>query len=282
MYSVDLDDPDHEAGIRFASKAPRRRVHSLLQGIDRQGAALHRLQLLQILDRFAQERFEAADAEADQRPLDAVGDARPLADQRLALAARAPGVLLLHARNRHHRAMAALAAQPAQEHAQQHRRVEAVGLGALPLARHRNGRRMDHVGLDAALLEPARQPEAVPPRLVGHHHPLDRAASALRLAAPALDERQQGRGIRVELLQWLALHARNGGGDQPALGAQLDNGNERCILIEGGERTAEIVYLGHGAPSSVYTHTTKMPRPRRLRPIASGPARALRALAAPG
>jgi len=38
-----------------------------------------------------------------------------------------------------------------------------------------------------------------------------------------------------------------------------DRTYEADILIEGGERTAEIVYLGHGAPSSVHTHTTKMP-----------------------
>ena len=30
LYSVDLEDPDHEAGMRFACKAPRRRVHSNL------------------------------------------------------------------------------------------------------------------------------------------------------------------------------------------------------------------------------------------------------------
>jgi hypothetical protein len=66
-------------------------------------------------------------------------------------------------------------------------------------------------------------------------------------------------------------------------GAQLDNGDERCILIEGGERTAEIVYLGHGAPSSVHTHTAdEDATPRRLRPIASSPARPLRERAAPG
>src|SRR4029078_2297184 len=141
----------------------------------------------------------------------------------------------------------------------EHRRVEAIGLGALPLARDRNGRRMDDVGLDVALLQPARQPEGVPPRLVAQHLPLDRAPSALRLAAPALDELQQGRCIRVELLQWMALNARNGGGDQPSLGAQLDNGNERCILIEGGESTAEIAYPGHWALSSVHTHTRHTP-----------------------
>jgi hypothetical protein len=30
LYSVDLEGSDHEAGIRFACKAPKRRVHSEL------------------------------------------------------------------------------------------------------------------------------------------------------------------------------------------------------------------------------------------------------------
>jgi len=69
-----------------------------------------------------------------RRALDAVGDARPLADQSLPLPTGASGVLLGQAGDRHHRAVATLAAQPAQEDAQQHCRIEAVGLGALPLA----------------------------------------------------------------------------------------------------------------------------------------------------
>jgi hypothetical protein len=55
--------------------------------------------------------------------------------------------------------MPALAAQPALENPQEHLGVETIGPAVF--ARHRNARRMDEVGLDAADAQPARQPEPV-------------------------------------------------------------------------------------------------------------------------
>ena len=62
--------------------------------------------------------------------------------------------------------MPAFAAQPSDEHAYQHRRVEPVRLGPLVLARHRDAGRMNDVGLDAVSDQPSRQPEPVAAGLV--------------------------------------------------------------------------------------------------------------------
>src|SRR4029077_1609578 len=85
----------------------------------------------------------------------------PLVDKALALAARAPGILLLHRRDRHHPAVPPLTAQPSQEYAHQHRRIQTIRLRPLALAGYRNACRMDDMRLDPASNEPARQPEAV-------------------------------------------------------------------------------------------------------------------------
>jgi hypothetical protein len=52
--------------------------------------------------------------------------------------------------------------------AQKHLGVNAVGLGPPLLARDRDRGRMDHVRLDAAALEPTREPEVVAARFVGN------------------------------------------------------------------------------------------------------------------
>ncbi len=79
-------------------------------------------------------------AQARQGGLHPVNDARALADQGLALAARAPVVLLGQRRDRRHGAMLRLAAQPAKEGALEQLGVESVGLGAPVIPLHRNAR----------------------------------------------------------------------------------------------------------------------------------------------
>ena len=186
-------------------------------------------------------RLEAADAEPRQGTLHPIDDARALADQALALAARAFGVLVLNGRDRHHPAVAALAAQPAQEHPQQHRGVEPVGLRPLVLARDRDACRMNDVHVDAARAQPPRQPEAIATGLVGDGDARDRPSALARLVAPALQQVQQsGLGGR-ELLQRLAFDPRNAPGDEPARLAHLDDRNERAILVQDGEGSAQIV-----------------------------------------
>jgi len=55
---------------------------------------------------------------------------------------------------------------------------------------------------------------------------------------------------RLELLARLTLNAGKHAGNQPARLAQLDDGNDRAILVEGDEGPAQVVRLGHrGTPS---------------------------------
>src|SRR5439155_3476020 len=124
-------------------------------------------------------------------------------------AARAPRILFLHRRDCHHPAVTPLTAQPAQEYAHQYSRLQTIRLRPLVLAGHRNARRMDDMRLDPASNEPARQPEAVATSFIGQCNPPDRPASTHRLDAPPLDQSQQCRRIRLQLLQRLALDAGN-------------------------------------------------------------------------
>ena len=71
------------------------------------------------------------------------------------------GILVLHRRDLDHLAVITLAAQPTKKGAFEQLGVETVSLGTPMLARHRHTRCVNDVGLDAARLEPARQPEAV-------------------------------------------------------------------------------------------------------------------------
>ena len=64
---------------------------------------------------------------------------------------------------------------------------------------------------------------------------------------------QQGKQLfwaRLQFLAWLTLNAGNDTANQPARLAQLDDGNDRPILVQGHEGPAQIVRLGHrGTPS---------------------------------
>jgi hypothetical protein len=76
-----------------------------------------RVQTFELFLGLAQGRPEGANAEAREDGLHLVHDPRPLSDQVLPLAVRPPCVLLLNRRDRHHAAMAHLAAQPAEKSA---------------------------------------------------------------------------------------------------------------------------------------------------------------------
>src|SRR2546425_5383774 len=75
---------------------------------------------------------------------------------------------------------------------------------------------MGDMRLDAASNEPARQPETVAASFIGQSNPPDRPASTHRLVPPPLDQSQQRRRIRLQLLQRLALDAGNNAAHQPA------------------------------------------------------------------
>src|SRR5262249_44969368 len=66
---------------------------------------------------------------------------------------------------------------------------------------------------------------------------------------------------RLELLARLTLNAGKHAGNQPARVAQLDHGNDRAILVQGDEGSAQIVWLGHrGTPSVRCSDEVAMPR----------------------
>src|SRR5258707_10575542 len=96
------------------------------------------------------------------------------------------GLLALHRRNLAHFAVITLAAQPAEKGAFEQLGVERVSLGAPMLARHRHTRCVNDVGLDAARLEPTRQPEAVTASLEGDCNALDPASCFLCFLSPSM------------------------------------------------------------------------------------------------
>src|SRR5690348_2169481 len=59
---------------------------------------------------------------------------------------------------------------------------------------------------------------------------------------------------RLQLLARLTLNPGKHAGNEPARLAQLDDGNDRAILVQGGEGPAQVVRLGHrGTPSVTYS-----------------------------
>src|SRR5215475_8315443 len=190
----------------------------------RQPHPFRRAQSFEILLGLAQARLKAADAETREDRLDLVHDPRLLGDQVPALAVWPSCVLLLDRRDRHHAAMAPLAAQPAQKGTRQQFGVEAISLRAPVFARHCDARGMDDISLDIACPQPARQPEAVTSGLISTHDALD------------LPPRRAG----IELLERLAFDAGNNRRNKPLRLAHLDYGDDRAILLEGGERPARV------------------------------------------
>ena len=244
---------------------PRHVAAQLGERVRRQRRAFRRAQRRQALRRLAQGRLEAADAQAGQGALHPVHDPGALADQALPLAARALGVLLLEGRDRGHAAVARLAAQPAQEGALEQLGVEPVGLGPPVLARDGDARRVDDVGLDAARPQPAGEPEAVAPGLEGDREAGDRAPGPGRLVPPALQQRGAAppRPASSFFSGWRPIPGTMPG-DEPARPAQLDHGDERAVLLEGGEGPAQVIALRHGAlhrlfPAPMVAHPRRPP-----------------------
>jgi len=111
-----------------------------------------------------------------------------LAYEGVAFAVGALGILLYGSRNRTHLAVVPLAAEPAKKGAFEVLCVEAVGLGAPVLSRHRNARGMNDMGLDTARSQPAGQPEAIPTGLEGHSNTIDLVPGLLGLCSPSLEK----------------------------------------------------------------------------------------------
>jgi hypothetical protein len=212
--------------------------------------------------RLAQARLEAANAQTRERGFDPVANARALPDQTFALAARPLGVLFCQAGDRSHAAVAAFPSQPAEKGPLQQRGVEPIGLRPAMFARDGDAAGMDHMRFDRMHAQPAGQPEAVAAGLVGNHNPGDRTAGLAGLLTPAMQQLQQRRRVRFQLLQRTPRDPGNNASHQPARLAHLDYRDQRAILVESGERPAQVIDLWHGAPRR-FCAATMMPFSRR-------------------
>jgi hypothetical protein len=134
---------------------------------------------------------------------------------------------------------------------------------------------MDHVGLDAMPTQPARQPEPVAAGFEGHGNALDLPARPGRLVPPAVQQLQQQSLIGRLPLQRLARQSRHKPGDQPALETHLDHCNQRAILLEDDEGSAQIV-PSHGALHRLFRNNDGTPS-LVVAPIGSLPASGARA-----
>src|SRR4051795_6783598 len=118
---------------------------------------------------------------------------------------------------------------------------------------------MDDIGLHPAFSEPARQPEAVTPGLIGNDNALKRPTRFCGLVPPTLQKPEQRVPIRLKLLQRLAVNPGHDPGHdpchdpchEPACLAHLDHHNQGAILLKGSEGSAQVVRLWHGGTSSV-------------------------------
>src|SRR3954451_25348799 len=110
---------------------------------------------------------------------------------------------------------------------------------------------MDDIGLHPAFSEPARQPEAVTPGLIGNDNALKRPTRFCGLVPPTLQKPEQRVPIRLKFLQRLAVNPGHDPGHEPACFAHLDHHNQGAILLKGSEGSAQVVRLWHGGTSSV-------------------------------
>src|SRR6516165_9404179 len=136
-------------------------------------------------------------------------------------------------------------------------------------ARHRNARRMDDVSLNIVHPQPAGEPEAVPSGFIGDNHALDRMPGQLSFLAPTMQELQQRLLIRVELFERLALDARNNRGYQPFRLTHFHYGDDRIMLLQGGEGPASVKSLRHGALHWCRSTAPRVPQALTARPISS-------------
>src|SRR5712672_821486 len=140
--------------------------------------------------------------------------------------------------------------------------------------RYCDTRGMDHVRLDPTRTQPTCQPNAIATSFEGKRNPRDLFTGPDCLIAPAMQQAKQPFGTRLQLLARLTLNAGKHPGNQPARLAHLDDGNDRAILVQGDEGSAQVVGLGHqGTPSVRYSDDgaiSSPPAPYHL-PAGKGP-----------
>src|SRR5512133_4281476 len=85
------------------------------------------------------------------------------------------------------------------------------------------------------------------PALEGDCNALDPASCLLRFLSPSMQQLQQCALVDSELFQRLALDARHDTGNAPARQAHLNDCDQRAVRFKGGEGSAQVVQLLHGA-----------------------------------
>ena len=130
------------------------------------------------------------------------------------------------------------------------------------LARDRDARWVDDVGLGTMRTQPARQPEPIATGLEGNRNARHGAAGRGRLILPSVQQPKQRCFVRLELLQRLSFDSRNDPGDEPARLTHLDDGNDSAILLQGSEASVQVAGMRHGGTPSVVSATI-VPCPRR-------------------
>src|SRR5262249_1686610 len=94
------------------------------------------------------------------------------------------------------------------------------------------------------------QPEAVAAGFKGKRNPCELFTGPDRLIPPAMQQGEQPFWARLQLLARLTLNAGKHTSNEPTRLAQLDHGNDRVILVQGDEGSAQVVRLGYrGTPS---------------------------------
>jgi transposase len=66
-----------------------------------------------------------------------------------------------------------------------------------------------------------------------------------------MQQPQQRCLIWFELFRWMTFDAGNDPGNQPTRLAHLDHRNQRAILVQSGQASAEVIHLWHGNPRRV-------------------------------
>src|SRR6266478_2184899 len=233
---------------------PRHVALQLGHGIWRQRYALRGVHGCKTFGSLAQGWFEVANAQSSQGGLYPVHNTRAFPHQAFALSVGPLGVLFGNRRYARHAAMAPFPTQPPQEPPLQHLGVEPVGFCPAMFPRYCDTRGMDHVRLDPTRTQPTCQPNAIATSFEGKRNPRDLFTGPDCLIAPAMQQAKQPFGTRLQLLARLTLNAGKHPGNQPARLAHLDDGNDRAILVQGDEGSAQVVGLGHqGTPSVRYS-----------------------------
>src|SRR5215469_7187696 len=131
---------------------------------------------------------------------------------------------------------------------------------------------MNDVSFDIACPQPARKPEAVATSLIGNHDALDLTPSLGGFIAPTMQKPQQPFLVGIKLLQGVAFNPGNQRRYEPLRLAHLDHGDDRAILLQGGEGPARFklkMLLRHGRAPSVAVEQRRRGHALAALPIAS-------------